>query len=215
MASPSDPNELVTKLKSSIRRSTSLYNKFFLLRLEVAINGQPAHVGADRKGWLTLNCRHPKVGVTFESLLTDVNEILQQHDLHGVSNYWCDEVPLFELKISSHDDLKKLFHLEEKIQEDIASKIKARVFKPKAELLTVSVQQSIYWLNSAGHHCRVTKENSSICLDLFSSSKVVKFRNQFDGCADNLQPPRQSNPDNGNTMQACNSMNLFPYVCTI
>lgn len=195
MASPSDPNELVTKLKSSIR--TSLYNIFFLLRLEVVINGQPAQVEADRKGWLTLNCRHPKVGVTFDSLLTDVNEILQQHGLHGVSNYWCDEVPLFELKISSHDDLKKLFRLEEKIQEDIASKIKDGMLQTEAEPLTVLVQQSIYLLNSAGHHCRVTKENSLMCLDLFSSSKVVDFRNLLDGCADTLLPTRQSSPDKG------------------
>ena len=192
MASPSDPEEPVTKLKP-IRIRTSLYNKFFLLRLKVVINEQPAQLEADRNGWLTLNCRQPKVGVTFESLLTDVNEILQQHGLHGVSSYWCDEVPLFELKISSHDDLKKLFRLEEKIQEDIASKIEARMVKQK---LTVSVKQSIYWLNSAGHYCRVTKENSSLCLDLFSSS----------GCPNTLQPTRQSSPD---------GKYLYKLVCSI
>lgn len=184
MASPSDPEEPVTKLKLAIRIRTSLYNKFFLLRLKLVINEQPAQLEADRNGCLTLNCGHPKVSVTYDFLLTYVNEILQQHGLHGVNSYWCDKVPMFELKISSYNDLKKLFRLEEKIQEDIASKIKAHMVKPK---LTVSVKQSIYWLNSAGYQCRVTKENSPICLDLFSSS----------GCANTLQPTRQSSPDNG------------------
>lgn len=185
MASP-DPeelHELVTKQKLSIR--TSLYNKFFLLRLEIFINGQPAQVEADRKGWLTLYCRNPKVGVTFESLLAFVNNVLQQYGLHGVSNYWCEEVPLFELKISSHDDLTKLFDLEKKIQEDIASKIKGHMAQTKAESLTttldISVHQSIHLLTLSAAHCpvQVTQENISIRLGQFRRSEVADFRNLF------------------------------------
>ena len=56
--------------------------------------------------------------MTFDSLATDVNVVLKQYGLHGVSNYWCEEVPLFELKVSSHshDDIKKLFEFEGKIK---------------------------------------------------------------------------------------------------
>lgn len=204
MASRSDSEELVTKLKFSIR--TSLHNKFFLLRLEIFINGQPVQVEADRKGWLTLYCRNPKVGVTFESLLAFVNNILQQHGLHGVSNYWCEEVPLFELKISSHDDLKRLFDLKKKIQEDIASEIKGHMAQSKAESLTsldVSVHQSIYLLTSSDAHCpvQVTQENISICLGQFSRSEVADFRNLF----------RQSDPNRGKTsIRKC-----FPAICLL
>ena len=52
---------------------TSYFNNFFILRMEVVINGQPAVVESDGKGWLTLNSRYPKVGVTFDSLVTDIN----------------------------------------------------------------------------------------------------------------------------------------------
>lgn len=191
----------MAKLKLPIR--TSLYNKFFLLRLEVVINEQRAQVEADhdRKGLLTLYCRNPKVGVTFESLLADVNEILQQYGLHGVSNYWCEEVPLFEVKISSHDDLKRLLDLEKQIQEDIASKVKDRLLQVRPESLDadVSVQQSIYLLTSSANQCpvQVSKENILMCLDLFSSSKVAEFRHLFYEHTNTLPVTRQFSSDSG------------------
>lgn len=187
MASQEDPEELVTKFKSPIR--TSLYSKFFLLRLEVVISGQPAQVRGDKNGWPKLYCRNPIVGVTFESLLAYVNDVLLQHGLHGVSNYWCEDVPLFELKISSHDDLKVLFDFEKEIQEDIASKIKNHITKVESLTLDVSVQQSIHLLTTIDTHCpvQVTQENLSTCFNQFNRSEVGDFRNLF----------RQSNPGSG------------------
>ena len=117
--------QVLLKLKHPIR--TTYYKNFFLLRTEVAVNDHHAQVGVDEKGWLTLNCRNPSVGVTFDSLVTDVSEVLQQHGLPAVSNYWCEEVPLFELKVTSRNELQTLLKLEGKIREELALKINSRM----------------------------------------------------------------------------------------
>ena len=110
--------QVLLKLKHPIR--TTYYKNFFLLRTEVVVNDHHAQVGVDEKGWLTFNCRNPSVGVTFDSLVTDVSEVLQQHGLLAVSTYWCEEVPLFELKVTSRNELQTLLNLEGKIREELA-----------------------------------------------------------------------------------------------
>ena len=86
----------------------------------IAVNGQSAQVGVSEDGWLTLNCRQPQVGMTFDSLIWHVDGILHSHGVHGVSQYWCEENPLFQLKMSRPDDLRKLFRLEKEIQKELA-----------------------------------------------------------------------------------------------
>ena len=171
------PNQDALKAKLKQPIFTTFYNKFFLLRLEVVINGQHACVEANRTGWLSLNCRNSKVGMTFDALVTDVNAVLQQHGLHGVSNYWCEEVPLFELKISSYDDLNKLFDLEGEIKEELALRMSAQMSKfqdDESPILKVVVQPKIYLLTSAldQNPIRVERENM---LDLFTESEVFNF----------------------------------------
>ena len=158
----------------------------------MVINGQLAVVESDKKGWLTLNSRNPKVGVTFDSLVTDVNEVLRSHGMEGVTNYWCEEAPLFELKVSSHSDLKKLLHLEKKIKKDFASKIAAKMItqlqspdqSTPPPSLHVQVQPQVFPLvpSCATNNVRITrisKENIAICMSLFGDSKMFEFEAIF------------------------------------
>ena len=167
---------------------TSYFSNFFILRTEVVVNGQHAVVGTDERGWLTLNSRYPQVGVTFDSLVTDVNEILQSHGMEGASNYWCEEVPLFEIKVSSQEDLKRLLKLEENIKGELSSKIAARMAahlqSPDASApppgLHVLVQPHVYLLipdshNMDGRVIKVTKDNIATCIALCAGSSVFDF----------------------------------------
>ena len=182
--------ELKEKLKHPIH--TTLYHNLFLLRTEVVINGQQAVVESDRKGWLTLNSRNPKAGVTFDSLVTDVNEVLRRHGMEGVTNYWCEEVPLFELKVSSQDDLKRLLHLEEKIKKDFASKIVARMTTQLQSSdqstphpsLSVQVKPQVFLLapscaTNSAEVTRISKENITTCMSLLGDSKLFEFEALF------------------------------------
>lgn len=171
---------------------TTYYNGFFLLRIPVVINGQQATIGSDEKGWLTLNCRYPAVGVTFDSLVTDINDILQTHGMENVTNYWCEKVPLFQVKISSQKNLKQLLSLEDKIKEELALKMATRM---SAQLhshnpivpppgLSVQVRPQVYLLIpdsrcGDGKVIKVTKANMANCITLCSKSDVFTFENLF------------------------------------
>ena len=168
---------------------TSYYKNFFLLRTEIVINGQQAQVGTDEKGWLTLNSRDPKVGVTFDSLVTDMNETLQCHGLHGVSNYWCEEVPLFELKGTSPDELEKLLSLQGEICEQLALKMNtnmsalvkaSRSVTAAPPSLSVLVQPQLYLIlpdypHMDGKPIHITKANFVECMDLFGEGRLFNF----------------------------------------
>ena len=177
---------LKENLKLSIH--TSYFSNFFILRTEVVINGQLAVVGADEKGWLTLNSRYPEVEVTFDSIVSDVNEILQSHGLEGVTNYWCEEVPLFEVKVSSQKDLKCLLKVVEKVKEElssmIAKRMAAQLQSPDASApppgLHVLVQPHVYLLipdshNMDGRVIKVTKDNIASCIALCADGNVFNF----------------------------------------
>lgn len=182
---------------------TTFHNNFFLLRTEVVINGQLAEVGCDSKGWLTLNSYNPKVAVTFDSLVTDVNEVLRRHGMEGVTNYWCEKVPLFEVKISSKGDLKRLLHLRHKLKDKLASKIATRMMAQLQSLdhsvpppsLQILVQPQVYLLipdsdRKDGRVIEVTEDTTESCMSLCISAdnKVFTFQSLFRDLHAN--PPR-------------------------
>ena len=182
--------------KSPHLHHTTYYKNFFVMRTIIVVNGQQAQVGVDNEGWLTLSCRNPKVGVTFDSLVTDVNEVLQQHGLHGVSNYWCEEVPLFELKGTSQKELEKLLNLEGEIREQLALKINTRMkallqhSATSSPSLHVLVQPQLYLLIPDYTHMdakpiQIKKANFAECMALFSESRLFDFGAVFRASRDN------------------------------
>ena len=94
---------------SQLRSSpyTTFYQSFFLLRVPLSIGSQPAQITISGNGHLTIGCRYPAVSITFDSLTSEVDTIVKKYGVEGVSNYWCEDVALFELRLSSHDNLKK------------------------------------------------------------------------------------------------------------
>ena len=174
-------------LSQRLRPHTTFYKNFFLWRLMIAVNGQNAQVGVNEDGWLTISCRQPKVGITFDSLIRHVDMILHSHGIHGVSQYWCEENPLFQLKVSGPDDLRKLFRLEKKIQKDLVLMINREM---KAQLqesdpdasphFLVQVASEIYLLipNTPvkdGKLIRISKKNFLSGMDLLAGSAVFDF----------------------------------------
>ena len=170
-----------------LRSYTAYYNNAFLLRTEIAVNGQRTQVDINEKGWLTLNCRHPKAAITFDSLIRQVDATLQEHLIHGVSQYWCEDMPLFQLKVTGPDDLRKLFSLEEQIQEDIALKFndsittRLQLSDPEASpRLSVMSKMEVFFLipdniNKDAKLIRVDNDNLLHCMDLLKESVVFDF----------------------------------------
>lgn len=171
---------------------TSYFSSFFVLRTEVVINRQRAVVESDGKGWLTLKSRYPEVGVTFGSLVADISSILQSHGMEGVTKYYCEEVPLFEVQVSSQKDLKRLLELKEIIKKELSLKIAAQMVAKLQSSgasipppgLHVLVYPDIYLLTMDSHQMgrsvtKVTKENLASCIALCSSSNHIDFEVLF------------------------------------
>ena len=116
---------------------------FFLLRVPISIRGQPAQINSDR-GHLTIGC--PLVSITFDSLITEVDNIVKKYGLEGVSNYWCDDVPLFELKLFSPDDLRRLLRSEEIVRNELTSRIAAALAKKSSDIGEVYAHTELYML---------------------------------------------------------------------
>ena len=175
------------QLSQQLRPHTTFYNNCFLWRTKIIVNGQDAQVGVNENGWLTLNCRHPHVGITFDSLIRRVDEILHSHGIHGVSQYWCEDMPLFQLKVTGPSDLRKLFSLEKKLQKDLAVMMNKEMkgllqtSNPDASpRLLVQVASEIYLLTpnnveKNGKLMKINKKNFMSGMDLFAGSAVFDF----------------------------------------
>ena len=140
--------------------------------------------------------------MTFDSLVTDVSEVLQQYGLPAVSNYWCEEVPLFELKGTSRNELQKLLNLEGNIREELALKINSRMraqLEPSGSAtpppdLHVLVEPQLYLISPDhtymdGIPIRIENKNFAECMALFGESGVFDFGAIFRASRDN--PERQ------------------------
>ena len=76
-----------------------------------------ARVDINEKGWLTLNQRQlSPLTPSSDKWMLPFNSIIF---IHGVSQYWCEEMPLFQLKVTGPDDLRKLFSLKDKSKKII------------------------------------------------------------------------------------------------
>ena len=179
-----------TKLKPNPHQSYS--NGFFLLRMPLIINGQPAEISYDDKGMLTLNCRYPSLSITFDCLCNDVSTVVKKYGLSGMTNYWCEDVPLFQLKFSTPNGMKRFISTAEIVQNELASKISAqlaeqqRAFCPNTSQadLPIIVHTEVFLvtpdpINRDAVLSIVTAESLSVCLSLWRESVVFDFGTLF------------------------------------
>ena len=166
---------------------TTYYQSFFILRVPLVINDQPAQISSD-DGHLTISCWYSSVTITFDTLTTEVNAVVKKYGLEGVSNYWCEDVPLFELKLSSHENLKRFlpFHSEGKVQSELASRIATMLTQQwkLPNLGAVSVHTEVYMLtpHPERNHAsiiQVTSQNLAKCIATWRESKVFDFGTLF------------------------------------
>ena len=158
------------------------YNlSFFLLRSPLMMNGQPAQITSD-DGYLTLSCRYPPVSITFDSLITKVDAVVKKYGLEGVSNYWCEEAPLFQLKLSSQHGLRKFLRFQNQVQDELASRITTTLAQrhQSADPIVVLAHTEVYMLTPRPERkdaevVLVTCENLDTCAAIWREREVFDF----------------------------------------
>ena len=161
--------------------SHSTYHlSFFLLRVPLSIGGQAAQITVSDDGHLTIGSS--PVSITFDSLITEVDNIVKRYGVDGVSNYWCaEDVPLFELRLSSQEGLKKLLRSEEKVQNEIKSRIDDMLAQKSPDPVAAHAHTEVYMLTPRPERkdariVRVSSEKElDTCTTLWRESEVFNF----------------------------------------
>ena len=169
----------LSQLRSSPH--TGYYLTFFVLKTRFIMNGQPAQISSD-DGHLTLSCRNPPISITFDSLIGEVDAVVKTYGLEGVSNYWCEEVPLFELKLSSRRSIKKFLRLQDQLNNELASRISAKLTQKQQSVgpIVVYARSEVHMLTPRPETkdakvLVVTSENIDTCVSIWRESEVFNF----------------------------------------
>jgi len=167
-------------------RHTIYYQSFFLLRVSLVINDRPARIFSDDGHFTITCCGYSTVSITFDTLTTHVNAVVKEYGLEGVSNYWCENVPLFELKLSSDENFKRFLHSEGKVQSDLASRIGTMLVQQRKlpSQGAVSVHTEVYMLTPDPERkdasiIQVSSQNLAKCIATWRESKVFDFGTLF------------------------------------
>ena len=157
---------------------TGYHQSFFILKTHLDMNGQPAQITSE-DGHLTLSCRNPPVSITFDSLITEVDAVVKKCGLEGVSNYWCEEVPLFELKFSSQDGLRRFLRQQDKVQTELGSRIATALAK-RQDPIEVCARTEVHMLTPRPEQkdaevLLVASENLDSCFTIWRESEVFNF----------------------------------------
>ena len=156
---------------------------FFLLRVPFSVCGQPAEITTD-DGHLTIGCRYPPVSIAFDSLVTEVDNTVKKYGLGRVSNYWCDDAPLYELKLLSQDDLRRLFRSEASVRNELAFRIADMLAKTSSITVEVHANTELYMLtprpeSKDARIIRVSSEKDlDTCITIWES-EVFNFEGLF------------------------------------
>ena len=169
------------------RRFTTYTNSFFLLRVPLMINEALSTFGCSERV-LTVDCRYPSHGITFDSFVKEVNAVVKKYGISETTNHWIEDVPLFELKYDTPDGIKKFIHSAELVQIEIASAISAQL---SASFTTshcchppVVVHTEVFLVTpdparKDADLILVTPENLSTCLAKQNKAEVFNFGELF------------------------------------
>ena len=155
------------------------FRGFFVLRVSVIINGQPAQIGPNEQGWLTLRCSTTNASITFNDLYTKITAVMQKYGGIHISNYWCDSTPLFQLNVSSTDSLQKLLKSKSKLQKELTAQM-SQLFKKNQ----VQLQPQVFLIlpsgsSSDGKVVNVTIDNAAQSMAEWERSAAFTFQDVF------------------------------------
>ena len=156
---------IIPQVDSALRKNHKAYFRgFFLLRTPLLISGQPAQTGPNEQGWMTLTCPTAEVAVTFGDFYTEISASVKKYSGLHISNYWCDDVPVFQLSIGSVESLKKLLSSKSQLQKQLISKLSKMLKKTPVQL-----QSDIFLVlpsasDGDGQIVHVTLDNAEECM---------------------------------------------------
>ncbi len=171
---------------------STCYSSFFLLRTSVTICGQQAVINYSTSGELTLHCRNPSLSVPFRTISAKVDDILKKYGVSHVGNFFCEDVPLYQVSFPSEYKLEKFVRVRPRVQSELAS-LFSEVFTEvqaaaspivPSQPVPTAVQTNLFLvspdaLRKDAQIDSVTLENCSTCMTLWKESELFDFGSLF------------------------------------
>ena len=171
---PSSTQILPSQLR--LTPHTTYYSSFFLLRIQVTLNGQPAQVGCSSGGELTLSCYYPSLSLPLHSIQASLENVVKTYGVSRVGDVCCEQLPLFPVTFFSEYSLRKFLLHRNTAQQQVGS-----FFTNK---LPTYVQLQLFLVipDAVAKDARVmevTLENHSACMALFKESEMFDYWSLF------------------------------------
>ena len=104
---------------------------------------------------------------------------MQKYNDVDITNYWCDNTPLFQLNVSSTDSLQKLLKSRNKLQKDLTEKISQLFRKSQVQL-----QPQVFLVlpsasGGSGMIVHVTADNAAQSMAQWKGSAAFTFQDVF------------------------------------
>ncbi len=171
--------------------SSTYHSSFFLVRTGLSISEQPAEIERS-SGELTLCCRSPRLSIPFPSIYSEVEDTLKKHGVGRVSNFFCEDAPLFQVRFDSEYNLTKFLRLRSKVQNELTSLFSATISELQAKTspdfpsqpVPVAVHIEIFLISPEqltrdARVVNVTLGNCSTCMTLWKESELFDFGSLF------------------------------------
>ena len=105
---------------------------------------------------------------------------MQKYNGIHISNYWGDDVPLFQLNVSSADSLQKLLKSKSNLQKDLTQQI-SQLFKKRTQ---IQLQPQVFLIlpsasGGKGKIVHVTADNAAQSMAEWEGSAAFTFQDVF------------------------------------
>ena len=157
---------------------TTYYERFFMLYVDVIVNGEQAILSGVDSRSLTLSAsRQPSWKLSGESFLSYVSEAGRKHGIDHVAKLRCGQVPIMEVEFASRKGIVEFLNSlrEDKFQDSLKTQLQK---KTKPRISSVSLGVSLHLVvplpDCDASVTEVTLDNLQTCL------QTLKEGNKFD-----------------------------------
>ena len=159
---------------------TKHYERFFLLCVDLKVNGQSAKLsGVDSRRMLLSVSKQGSWQVSSEHFLSAVNEAGKKHGIGQLGRLRCGQLPMMEVDFASSKDIEEFLKSlsESKFQKCLELKLQEQIHpKPNSVSLDVSLHLVVPLPDRDASLTVVTLENLKSCLQSLNEGNGFDYR---------------------------------------
>ena len=174
-----DLKEVPTSAERLLRYNTTHYERFFMLRVTVKVNGEQAKLsGTDSKSPFLSAPNQPFLKLSSEKMLIAANEAGRKYDIANMARLRCGHSSVIEVDFADTEDIEKFLQSlsENHFQECLESQLQKQT---KAKISSVSLDVSLHLVvpspDCEAFVTKVTLDNLHCCLQTLEEGNQFSY----------------------------------------